>query len=154
MRIKSIEDQLIYVPNRKKGESLFNGEAIVNDDDLEFIGHQEINYIKEKISSIIENRKEMYGNNYPQEYGLHYIQKFYDLKNRFIIKAKDLINVEKEIKENPLSSFPEIIRTPKYEERQSKIHDFILEIENMYPSFEKRSNISAFNAIKTGDFFN
>lgn len=149
--INSISDQLLYVPNRKEGQSLFNGEVKPSEEVKELIGAEGIQYIKDKITSIIENRKEMFGNKKIEYYGLNYLQRFYDLKNKAVIKVRDCIEVEeKRIHEEFQVGIPNILATPKYEKRMSMIHDYVMHVEDdNYLS--NRSNIGAYNAIKSGD---
>ena len=148
INLNSISDQLLYVPNRKEGQSLFNGEAKPSNEVKELIGEEGIQYIKGRIASIIENRKEMFGNETPEFYGLNYLQKFYDLKNRVLIKVRDCIEIDSKEDKIPLSSFPKIITTPKYDQRMSLIHDYEMHIETTY--LPHLSNIKAYNFIKSG----
>lgn len=98
MKITSIENQFVFVPNRRNtGTSVFEGSFSASEEVENIIKDKGIDYISNKILSIIESRKEMYGNASVDFYGLHPSQKFYDLKNRIMLQVKDLILPENNI---------------------------------------------------------
>lgn len=97
MKIKTLEDQFIYLPTRDTGEALFQGEYQCDENIAEVIGQEGIDYIKNKIQSIIENKKEMFGERHVSFYGLHEKQRFYDLQNRIMLDIQDAMDSEKNI---------------------------------------------------------
>ena len=93
MKINTIQDQLIYIPNREfhNGESIFDGEFKCDEKLYEILHQEGIDYIKSKLLSLIECRKEMFGEYHILHYGMNPLQHFYDLKNRISIQIEDLL---------------------------------------------------------------
>lgn len=97
MKIKTLEDQFIYLPTREAGESLFDGEYRCDENVAEIIGQEGIAFIKNKILSIIEHKKEMFGQRHVSFYGMQEWQRFYDIKNRIMLDVRDAMLPENNI---------------------------------------------------------
>ncbi len=97
MRIKTLDDRFLYVPNRREGTCDFNGVFQPTEEVEELIHKEGLEFIRNKILSIIDNRKEMYGNASSEFYGMYPQQRFYDLQNRIMFEVKDLILPENNI---------------------------------------------------------
>ena len=97
MKIKTLEEQFIYLPTRDTGEHLFEGEYQCDENIAEIIGQEGIEFIKNKILSIIENKKEMFGQGHISFYGMDEWQRFYDIKNRIMLDVKDAMLPENNI---------------------------------------------------------
>ena len=91
MRIKNIQDQLVYVPNKEVGYCEFKGDAIPTSDIIEQIGMEGVEHISEKFRQLIDSRKEMFGRGDIEDYGLSQEQLFFDLKGRNFLKAEEII---------------------------------------------------------------
>lgn len=97
MKIKTLEDQFIYLPTRDTGEALFDGAYQCDENLAEIIGQQGIEFIKNKILTIIENKKEMFGQGHISFYGMEQWQRFYDIKNRIMLDIRDAMLPENNI---------------------------------------------------------
>ena len=124
MRINTIEKRFLYVPSRRVGLAEFQGEFEQTSEVKELIQNEGFEYIKNKILTIIENRKEMYGDDSVEYYGMCPQQRFYDLKNRIMIEVRDLILPDNNIIQ--------------------------MELIGSLHSMKKQSNIRVFNRIKGG----
>lgn len=93
MKIKTIEDRLIYMPKweNHEGQSVFDGKIECDNDLYAILKQEGVDYIKKKLLSIIENRKEMFGEYHLLHYGMNPTQCFYDMKNDISIRVKDLL---------------------------------------------------------------
>ncbi len=127
MRIKTLEERFLYVPNRREGISIFDGTFEHTEEVENLIQKEGLEYIKNKIISIIDNRKEMYGNDSTEFYGMYPQQRFYDLKNRIMLEVLDLTLPENNI-----------IKIEKIESHNS---------------INKKSNVKAYKTIKSGLFY-
>jgi len=128
MKIDKIDKRLIYIPDRSVGTCTFSGDAYPNDEVLEILKEDEIAYIRNKLSAIIEMKKEIFGDDRPEFYGLHPLQRFFDLKNRCPIRIQLITGLPKE--------------------------DYVLRIGDINQGMLKSSNISNFKAIRSGTFWN
>ncbi|WP_075344629.1 hypothetical protein [Tenacibaculum agarivorans] len=124
MRIKTFEDRFLYVPNRREGTCDFNGVFQPTEEVEELIQKEGLEFIRNKILSIVESRKEMYGDASSEFYGMYPQQRFYDLQNRIMFEVRALILPEDNIVT-------------------------IKKIESII-SVKKQSNIHAYNFIKSG----
>lgn len=97
MKIKTLEDQFMFYPVRERGEALFEGEYHWDEDIARSIGQEGMEFIKNKIQTIIENKKEMFGEMHVSFYGLPSEINFYDLKNRILLDIKDAMLPENNI---------------------------------------------------------
>jgi len=127
MRIKNIEDRIVYVPNRESGLSTFEGEALILDDLEEMLGSEVIDYTRYQLSKILDFRKYMFGNGELEYYGLHPVQRFYDLKEREMVLIRDLSQIDQQYYEEPI-------------DRQG--HDIVIEKERERQRYKTESNIS------------
>lgn len=90
--MENFSDRLIYMPNRRDGECLFNGKPTPTDEILEIIGQNGVKHIHKRLLEIIDMRKEILGDNQLRFYGLHFYQQFYDLQEQTrinVIQALD-----------------------------------------------------------------
>ncbi len=97
MRINKIENRLIYSPNREFGQSEFKGTPRPSSEVIEQIGEEGLEYIKNKLNSLIDSRKEMFGIGHIDQYGMDAVQHFFDLKHRTIIRVSEIIHEEHHI---------------------------------------------------------
>lgn len=90
--MENFSDRLIYMPNRRDGECLFNGKPTPTDEILEIIGQNGVRHIHKRLAEIVGTRKELFGDNQLRFYGLHFYQQFYDLQEQTrinVIQALD-----------------------------------------------------------------
>ncbi|MFY0632102.1 MAG: hypothetical protein JXR05_17210 [Flavobacteriaceae bacterium] len=127
MRINSIEKRFLYVPSRREGIADFQGEFKQTEEVAELIRKEGLDYIRNKILTIIEQRKEMLGNHTVEYYGMHPQQRFYDLKNRIMIEVRDLILPENNIIQMELIGSSHLMK--------------------------KASNIKAYTLVKSGKYY-
>ncbi|WP_422005356.1 hypothetical protein [Roseivirga pacifica] len=131
-------DRFQYVPNRESGNSLFSGKPILPEGDLLELTSDEVSYIREKLLSIVDFRKEVFGNGRVEYYGLHPVQRFYDLKQRIMIRVNDIIQSASESTES---------------EQSYKLGDFTLKEEYTFKDFKTDSNISVYRTLRDGSLY-
>lgn len=128
MQINTIEKRLLYVPNKLKGISTFDGKAYTSDDLSKYINEQDVKFMVNKLLGFVEVREEMfgqsdeYGRYSPEEYGLFFRQLFYDLKNRILIQIEEI--------------------------KEIKSHDFMIKPVGKF--LQNSSNIGAHDLITSG----
>jgi len=127
MRIKTLADRYLYVPNRLKGESTFEGNPIVSDRVKNIIDEDGVNFITQKLHNFSSIRKEMYGNNFKEYYGMYFKQYVFDLKLRLFFKIEEILDDDS--------------------------HNFKVDLYREEKEMEDNSNIGAYRLITRGRVF-
>lgn len=81
-------ERFIYKPNSRKkvGEHCYEGPPCATKEIYERIGQQGIDKIHSIMQTMLETRKQMFGDDSPEYYGFHDKEIFYDLKTQTTIK--------------------------------------------------------------------
>ena len=127
MRIKTLADRYVYVPNRLSGKSTFEGLPEVSKRVRNIIDDDGIDFIVKKLQNFSAIRKEMHGDNSEDYFGMYYRQFIYDLKLRVFIKIEEIT--------------------------EDNLHNFIIDLYSEDKSMEHNSNIGAYRLITRGDVF-
>jgi len=127
MKIDKIHKRLIYIPDRSIGSCTFSGDLYSEQAVKDIIKEEGRNYIREKLVQIIEIRKELFGDSSLEFYGLHPLQRFFDLKSKYTIRVEHIIGSNKD--------------------------DYILRLGDTNSGMLKSSNISNFRSIRSGTFW-
>ena len=90
--MENLSEKLVYMPNRRNGECLFNGKPEPTDEIMGIIGENGVKHIHKKLSEIVDMRKELFGDNLIKFYGLFYYQQFYDLQQKTKINVYQAID--------------------------------------------------------------
>lgn len=137
MKIRNLSDQLIYVPNRKSGESEFKGSPKPSQEVVELIAQDGVEHIANELNEIVKMRIMLLGDGRIEFYGMYPIQRFFDLKNRIAIRIQEIAN-ENEPKRLTIIDKP----NPRdYSLTLEPVEKYIL---------RKGSNIGAFRCVKWG----
>lgn len=136
-----MSDRLIYIPDRLNGQSEFRGECIVSSDAYDLLLEEGVDFIKKKLNEIVDYKKQIYGFGHIGYYGLHFTQRFYDLKNRIGIEVKEIIG-------EGVHQYTEQ-ETLFWNETPSR--DFEINLDNRYPkNYKSASNASIYNTLSSG----
>ena len=92
MNIQNLESRIIYAPTKAEGYNSFDGVPIPDQEILDIIGEEGVHFIDNRLKKYIDMRKELHGDEELQYYGMHYYQRFFDLKERIAIKVMSEIN--------------------------------------------------------------
>ncbi len=141
MKIKNISDRLIYIPDRVNGQSEFRGECSYSSEAYALLKEEGIDYIRNKISQVIDWKKEIYGFGHIGYYGLHSNQKFFDLKNRIGIEVKEIIEEgTRELTDH------DTLFMQEYPQR-----DFEISLDHIfYKDYLRGSNIQTYQRLASG----
>lgn len=137
MKIQSLSDQLIYIPQQANGLSDFEGSPLPSQEAIDAVGEEGIEYISDKIKSIVEFRKEIHGNVDLTHYGLKPEQCFFDLKNRIVLRVTDTVQDRVHYPYSYVNNHP--------------ISDFNINVQEVRGSdLRSGSNIQVYKSIKRG----
>lgn len=139
MKIESLSDQLIYVPKLATGICDYEGIPFPDQETLDFVGDEGVEYMREKLISIVDFRKEIHGDHELARYGLAAEQHFFDLKNRIAYEIKVATSLWK--KDRPFRDY----------KNQPMSCDFTVRAKEVQSrNLKKLSNIRAFEMVKSG----
>jgi len=141
----------IYIPKKSKGEELFDGLACPTEEAHQLIGDEGIQIIRDKIFTMLEWRKTMYGDEKKEDYGFYPYQKFIDVQNEIVLLVGGTLNDEYNIavhnaEENndsiedhlPKLVVSENLKKNNYEKLMTKNHFMIHATESLKSDFVKR----------------
>lgn len=144
-------NDFIYIPEKTKGEELFDGLACPTEEVYQLIGDEGIQIIRDKIFTMLEWRKTMYGDKKEEDYGFYPYQKFIDVQNEIVLLIGGTLNGEYNIavhnaEENnnsiedhlPKLVVPENLKKNNYEKLMTKSHFMIHATESLKSDFVKR----------------
>ncbi len=83
---KLLETEILYVPDRRKGEFVFDGIPCATNDTYEIIKQEGVEFICQKIREMVKTRIEMFGNDKREFYGFASNQYFVHLPSKSIIQ--------------------------------------------------------------------